>query len=246
MKTFVVLSLFSLLFLSAIPVEAQDLQRCPTCRGKGLVLVVKCTNCDGTGRCPACGGTGFKGTASLSPNKVGCLVCRSTGQCKTCNGTGGTMGKCTTCDGTRMVPRQAGPNPPPGAPAVPRPPIPKPVPQPVPRPQPPPKPERNSGFGDVIKDRAGFVDRVLEANVCIFSGNPAGVVAGVTASPAPGEVAMLVAKDDDVSGEIVAFLERGKTPRKALITYSVVTPDNLVVYSITEAAPAEKQTSATP
>jgi len=40
-----------------------------------------CTDCDGTGKCSQCGGTGQHLTGP-------CVMCHGTGQCQTCEGTG--------------------------------------------------------------------------------------------------------------------------------------------------------------
>ena len=252
LKVIVAISVFSLLLLSAGTAAAQGWGRCPTCRGKGTILVVKCQACGGSGRCPACNGMGFKSTASMTRNRVVCLVCRGTGQCKACNGTGGTVGKCPACGGSGRSQQAWEPE---EDDNVPKPQDPKTT---------PPADQggdefdsggnpanegqavKAAGFGDVIKARDDFSDKMLESNVYILSGNPRGVIAGVSASPVPDEVVMLIANADEVGNQIKTFMDRGKLPRKALITYSVQPPDSLVLFSIKEPGSAAKPASSNP
>ncbi len=55
----------------------------------------KCYNCDGTGVCPTCNGTGTNKGMNLHPSRylideddVKCLSCMGKGYCTVCNGTG--------------------------------------------------------------------------------------------------------------------------------------------------------------
>lgn len=59
---------------------------------------VKCNECNGTGKCPTCGGSGHiisSGSIERGPEKgfenqieKVCPTCRGTGKCPSCNGTG--------------------------------------------------------------------------------------------------------------------------------------------------------------
>ncbi|MHA1584046.1 MAG: hypothetical protein ACTSVU_03680 [Promethearchaeota archaeon] len=49
----------------------------------------KCMNCNGTGRCPFCHGTGmrnYRGIGTTSKRK--CDICHGTGVCRVCRGKG--------------------------------------------------------------------------------------------------------------------------------------------------------------
>jgi len=59
---------------------------------------VKCSKCNGTGKCPTCGGSGYiigRGSIERGP-EIGfenkpervCPTCNGTGKCPNCNGTG--------------------------------------------------------------------------------------------------------------------------------------------------------------
>ena len=50
-------------------------------------IKIKCENCNGTGTCPACHGSGKRqGIPHGQPNN--CLMCQGSGKCPQCQGTG--------------------------------------------------------------------------------------------------------------------------------------------------------------
>jgi len=49
--------------------------------------VQKCSECNGTGRCRACGGTGYLGGPTF-PSGPSCAKCNGTGACYWCRGLG--------------------------------------------------------------------------------------------------------------------------------------------------------------
>ena len=71
---------------------------CPYCEGTGKCTPHKDTfgtmvyTCYGTGRCPACAGTGKIG-------KMLCGLCNGSGKCWSCDGTG----KCSKCGGSGRI-----------------------------------------------------------------------------------------------------------------------------------------------
>jgi hypothetical protein len=79
-------------------------RRCKTCDATGHITS-KCTQCDGTGECKTCGGTGDK--MGLNNWKVNCPDCGGTGECAACGGTGTIDTVCAACNGTgRIVEKQ--------------------------------------------------------------------------------------------------------------------------------------------
>ena len=49
---------------------------------------VKCTKCDGTGKCMECGGRGKNKYGILTEVELECFECRGQGMCTQCNGEG--------------------------------------------------------------------------------------------------------------------------------------------------------------
>jgi hypothetical protein len=76
---------------------------CPACEN-GKVLD-PCTPCNGTGKCPACKGTGQQTIPGLgAPRKVKCMHCTDNPrQCKACGGARGFPRPCPACNGTGLV-----------------------------------------------------------------------------------------------------------------------------------------------
>ncbi len=76
---------------------------CPDCNN-GRILE-PCVQCNGTGRCPTCKGTGQQTVPGLgAPRKTKCMYCTDNpGKCKTCGGAKGFPKACPTCSGSGLV-----------------------------------------------------------------------------------------------------------------------------------------------
>jgi hypothetical protein len=77
---------------------------CPACE-KGRILD-PCLQCNGTGKCPTCKGTGQQILPGLgsTPRKVKCMYCTDNpGKCKACGGAKGFDKECPACSGTARV-----------------------------------------------------------------------------------------------------------------------------------------------
>jgi len=87
---------------------------CPVCKGRGVVEV-PCPVCHGTGKCPRCGGTGFRKSEIRSDikktstdkkkqdnkkNGIYCTTCHGSGVCTNCGGTKVITRRCSHCAGT--------------------------------------------------------------------------------------------------------------------------------------------------
>jgi hypothetical protein len=69
-------------------------------------ILEPCTRCNGTGKCPACKGTGEQTLPGLgaAPRKVKCMYCaEKPRQCRACGGSKGTTSSCPECGGTGRV-----------------------------------------------------------------------------------------------------------------------------------------------
>jgi hypothetical protein len=73
------------------------LQRCETCNGTG-VIERECPDCEGSGKCPRCGGDGERDT-DFRDRTIPCTTCRGTGKCVRCGGAGFLTVRCPTCEG---------------------------------------------------------------------------------------------------------------------------------------------------
>ncbi|MDI6774645.1 MAG: hypothetical protein QME60_04520 [Verrucomicrobiota bacterium] len=65
---------------------------CPRCNGQ-KALVEDCSLCNGTGKCPGCGGTGRDPARSSLRH----ALCGGTGKCKKCTGLGKLKSQCPLC-----------------------------------------------------------------------------------------------------------------------------------------------------
>lgn len=81
----------------------QDLSKCATCNGRGIVFDQDCELCEGSGDCPTCLGDGWSeccfGTGKCiecEGRRGGCERCGYTGICPICKGSGA----CSTCQGS--------------------------------------------------------------------------------------------------------------------------------------------------
>ena len=99
-------------------------------------------------------------------------------------------------------------------------------------------------FRDVLNARSRFIGKVLKSEAYVFNGNPRGVVAGVSECPAAAELGILSAQEYEVGNMVETLMERGAAPRKAVVIYGVLGPDNLVLFSIAE--PASAPLTSTP
>ncbi|QBG46396.1 hypothetical protein EGM51_02920 [Verrucomicrobia bacterium S94] len=72
---------------------------CSVCDGKGY-LVHDCSVCNGSGKCPRCGGDGL--CESLFDDRTyPCTACRENkGKCRACGGTGEKRVRCSACGGS--------------------------------------------------------------------------------------------------------------------------------------------------
>ncbi|MDF7801900.1 hypothetical protein P4C99_20655 [Pontiellaceae bacterium B1224] len=74
------------------------LNTCDVCDGTGVILK-DCRTCNGTGKCPRCGGDGELDSEFLD-RTTPCTTCRGTGKCTACNGVGKIKIRCGNCEGT--------------------------------------------------------------------------------------------------------------------------------------------------
>ena len=84
--------------------QKQFLATCPTCHGTKKGSDTTCSDCGGSGVCPACHGSGTKWLARVG--RVGCTLCEATnrGRCRTCKGRGSFSAPCAACAGLGVRP----------------------------------------------------------------------------------------------------------------------------------------------
>ncbi len=99
-----------LLFIEEREYELDEVDRerlfqpCTKCGGDGRVTKT-CTSCDGTGKCPRCGGVGTR-KSSFDDSRSHCTTCRGTGKCFKCKGAGEFSFACSACKGAGKVPNR--------------------------------------------------------------------------------------------------------------------------------------------
>lgn len=75
---------------------------CGWCHGTGIRGGEICARCNGTGKCPVCGGAGR--VALMGRRQAPCSACNGSGKCSACGGKGREEGPCPRCGGTGRVP----------------------------------------------------------------------------------------------------------------------------------------------
>ena len=75
---------------------------CEACRGTGHHLI-DCKECQKSGKCRVCGGTGKRAVVGLDGKPGRCLTCAETGQCPDCQGTGKEKKRCDKCLGKGSI-----------------------------------------------------------------------------------------------------------------------------------------------
>jgi hypothetical protein len=86
--------------------ELADDRICTACTAcEGGRIREPCVQCNGTGKCPTCKGTGQQTIPGLGePRKVKCMYCTDNpGKCRVCGGAKGFLKTCPTCSGTGLV-----------------------------------------------------------------------------------------------------------------------------------------------
>jgi hypothetical protein len=77
------------------------LRPCDVCKMTGEVAV-ECPECEGSGKCKRCGGTGERETGFRS-STVYCTTCKGTGKCPKCDGEGEILVRCSKCGGRGRI-----------------------------------------------------------------------------------------------------------------------------------------------
>ncbi|WP_372845501.1 hypothetical protein [Pontiella sp.] len=77
------------------------LKPCDACKMTGAVAV-ECPECEGSGKCTRCGGTGERETGFRSTT-IYCTTCKGTGKCPKCDGEGEILVRCSKCGGRGRI-----------------------------------------------------------------------------------------------------------------------------------------------